>query len=57
MIQHLIYLNMMDEAENIRNVTREYIDAVSGYQPKSFAQVRFEELHLEASELYAGEQK
>ena len=54
MIQYLIYVNLVEEAENLRNITREYIDSVSTCKAKTFGQVKFEEVHPEAYELYKG---
>ena len=55
MIQYLIYLNMVEEGEILRNTTREYVDGIWSCGAKTFGQVKFEELHPEAVELYRGE--
>jgi hypothetical protein len=38
-------MNLIDEAETLRNEVREYIDLFTTYTPKSFARSKFEELH------------
>ena len=52
LVQHLIYLNMIEEVEEIKGVVVEYIEAMNSNKVKSFAKLKFEELHLEAAELY-----
>lgn len=42
LIQHLIYMNLIEEAELLRNEVREYIDIFATYEGKSFARLKFE---------------
>jgi len=57
LVQHLIYMNLIDEAEEIRAVVQEYIEVMNSHKAKSFAKLKFEELHPEAAELYYEEKK
>jgi hypothetical protein len=45
-------MNLVEEAETLRNEVRDYISIFNTYIIKSFARTRFEENHPEAIELY-----
>lgn len=51
MIQHLIYANLIEEAENLRNVCKDYAEIASRVNPKYYAQVKFESEHPELADL------
>ncbi len=48
---------MIDEAEEMKTIMLEYIDVMNEAKTKSFAKLKFEELHPEAVELYYEEKK
>jgi hypothetical protein len=50
-------MNLVEEAELLRNEVRDYISIFNTYKIKSFARTRFEETHPEAVELYFEERK
>ncbi len=52
MVQHLIYMNLIEEVDEMKAVVQEYIEVMNEPKVKSFAKLRFEELHPEAVELY-----
>lgn len=56
-MQHLICMNLIEEAELLRDEVRDYISVFNTYKVKSFAKTRFEEKHPEAVELYYEESK
>jgi hypothetical protein len=45
-------MNLIEEAEILRDEVREYIELFNSYPVKSFAKSKFEEAHPEAAELY-----
>ena len=45
LVQHLIYMNLIDEAEEIKAVVLEYVEVMNEAKAKSFAKLKFEELH------------
>jgi hypothetical protein len=51
-MQHLICMNLIEEAEALRDEVRDYISVFNKYTVKSFARGKFEETHPEAVELY-----
>lgn len=57
LIQHLICMNLVQEAELLRNEVKDYISIFNTYTIKSFARTKFEEIHPEAVELYFEERK
>ncbi len=57
LVQHLIYMNLIEEAEEIRSTISEYIDVMNEKKSKSYARIKFEETHHEAAELYCEEKK
>lgn len=51
LIQHLIYANLLTEAETLRDICREYAQTASKIHPKFYAQVKFETDHPEYLQL------
>ena len=45
LVQHLIYMNMLEEVEEMKSVVSEYIEVMNSAKAKSFAKLKFEELH------------
>lgn len=41
MIQHLICMNLIEEAETLRNEVKEYISVFNTYKIKSYARTKF----------------
>lgn len=45
LVQHLIYMNMLEEVEEMKSVVSEYIEVMNSGKAKSFAKLKFEEVH------------
>ena len=41
LVQHLIYLNLIEEAEEMKSVVTEYIEVMNESKAKSFAKLKF----------------
>lgn len=41
LVQHLIYLNLIEEAEEVKTIVSEYIEVINEPKAKSFARLKF----------------